>query len=133
LAIYAVIGGRLIMFAVGGRPNHGRAAEPRRRNANLRPGGAGRDIVDRNGRGTRQPTSRRRACFGEPAPDHRQGRGDRASDPRPLPDLDTGEVARPRLSSKKKVLFWLKGANHHAAAAAGDSPARHFPASAFLR
>ena len=73
-AIYAVIGGRLVMFAVGGDSHGARRTASQDAIATARP-----DIVDRNGEvlatDVKAPEPVRRA-----APDHRQGRGDRASD-----------------------------------------------------
>ena len=99
LAIYAVIGGRLIMFAVGG-DNHGaRRTAAQDAIATARP-----DIVDRNGE-VLATDVKAPSLFGEP---RRIIDKDEAIEllTATLPDLDTGEV-RDRLSSKKGFV-WLK-------------------------
>ena len=99
LAIYAVIGGRLIMFAVGG-DNHGaRRTAAQDAIATARP-----DIVDRNGE-VLATDVKAPSLFGEP---RRIIDKDEAIEllTAALPDLDTGEV-RDRLSSKKGFV-WLK-------------------------
>jgi cell division protein FtsI (penicillin-binding protein 3) len=98
-AIYAVIGGRLIMFAVVG-DNHGaRRAAAQDAIATARP-----DIVDRNGE-VLATDIKAPSLFGEP---RRIIDKDEAIEllTATLPDLDTGEV-RDRLSSKKGFV-WLK-------------------------
>jgi cell division protein FtsI (penicillin-binding protein 3) len=98
-AIYAIIGGRLIMFAVGG-DNHGaRRAAAQDAIATARP-----DIVDRNGE-VLATDVKAPSLFGEP---RRIIDKDEAIEllTATLPDLDTGEV-RDRLSSKKGFV-WLK-------------------------
>jgi len=98
-AIYAVIGGRLIMFAVGG-DNHGaRRTAAQDAIATARP-----DIVDRNGE-VLATDVKAPSLFGEP---RRIIDKDEAIEllTATLPDLDTGEV-RDRLSSKKGFV-WLK-------------------------
>jgi len=99
LAIYAVIGGRLTMFAVGG-DNHGaRRTAAQDAIATARP-----DIVDRNGE-VLATDVKAPSLFGEP---RRIIDKDEAIEllTATLPDLDTGEV-RDRLSSKKGFV-WLK-------------------------
>ncbi len=98
-AIYAVIGGRLIMFAVGG-DNHGaRRTAAQDAIATARP-----DIVDRNGE-VLATDVKAPSLFGEP---RRIIDKDEAIEllTATLPDLDTGEVLD-RLSSKKGFV-WLK-------------------------
>src|SRR5256886_561445 len=98
-AIYAVIGGRLIMFAVGG-DNHGaRRTAAQAAIATARP-----DSVDRNGE-VLATDVKAPSLFGEP---RRIIDKDEAIEllTAALPDLDTGEV-RDRLSSKKGFV-WLK-------------------------
>jgi cell division protein FtsI (penicillin-binding protein 3) len=97
LAIYAVIGGRLIMFA---GDNHGaRRTAAQDAIATARP-----DIVDRNGE-VLATDVKAPSLFGEP---RRIIDKDEAIEllTATLPDLDTGEV-RDRLSSKKGFV-WLK-------------------------
>ena len=99
LAIYAVIGGRLIMFAVGG-DNHGaRRTAAQDAIATARP-----DIVDRNGE-VLATDVKAPSLFGEP---RRIIDKDEAIEllTAALPDLDTAE-ARTRLSSRKGFV-WLK-------------------------
>src|SRR5947207_3749912 len=98
-AIYAVIGGRLIMFAVGG-DNHGaRRTAAQDAIATARP-----DIVDRNGE-VLATDVKAPSLFGEP---RRIIDKDEAIEllTATLPDLDIGEV-RDRLTSKKGFV-WLK-------------------------
>jgi cell division protein FtsI (penicillin-binding protein 3) len=98
-AIYAVIAGRLIMFAVVG-DNHGaRRTAAQDAIATARP-----DIVDRNGE-VLATDVKAPSLFGEP---RRIIDKDEAIEllTATLPDLDTGEV-RDRLSSKKGFV-WLK-------------------------
>jgi cell division protein FtsI (penicillin-binding protein 3) len=98
-AIYAVIGGRLVMFAVGG-DNHGaRRTAAQDAIATARP-----DIVDRNGE-VLATDVKAPSLFGEP---RRIIDKDEAIEllTATLPDLDTAEV-RERLSSKKGFV-WLK-------------------------
>src|SRR3982074_1769163 len=98
-AIYAVIGGRLIMFAVGGDSHGARRAAAQDAIATARP-----DIVDRHGEGL-ATDGKAPSLFGEP---RRIIDKDEAIEllTATLPDLDTGEV-RDRLSSKKGFV-WLK-------------------------
>jgi cell division protein FtsI (penicillin-binding protein 3) len=99
VAIYAIIGGRLVMFAVGG-DNHGaRRTAAQDAIATARP-----DIVDRNGE-VLATDIKTPSLFGEP---RRIIDKDEAIEllTATLPDLDTGEV-RDRLSSKKGFV-WLK-------------------------
>jgi cell division protein FtsI (penicillin-binding protein 3) len=99
VTIYAVIGGRLVMFGVGG-DNHGaRRAAAQDAIATARP-----DIVDRNGE-VLATDVKAPSLFGEP---RRIIDKDEAIEllTATLPDLDTGEV-RDRLSSKKGFV-WLK-------------------------
>jgi cell division protein FtsI (penicillin-binding protein 3) len=98
-AIYAVIGGRLIMFAVGGDSHGARRAAAQDAIATARP-----DIVDRNGE-VLATDVKAPSLFGEP---RRIIDKDEAIEllTATLPDLDTGEV-RERLSSKKGFV-WLK-------------------------
>jgi cell division protein FtsI (penicillin-binding protein 3) len=98
-AIYAVIGGRLVMFAVGG-DNHGaRRAAAQDAIATARP-----DIVDRNGE-VLATDVKAPSLFAEP---RRIIDKDEAIEllTATLPDLDTGEV-RDRVLSKKGFV-WLK-------------------------
>ncbi len=98
-AVYAVIGGRLVMFAIGG-DNHGaRRTAAQDAIATARP-----DIVDRNGE-VLATDVKAPSLFGEP---RRIIDKDEAIEllTATLPDLDTGEV-RDRLSSKKGFV-WLK-------------------------
>jgi cell division protein FtsI (penicillin-binding protein 3) len=98
-AIYAVIGGRLIMFAIGGDSHGARRAAAQDAIATARP-----DIVDRNGE-VLATDVKAPSLFGEP---RRIIDKDEAIEllTATLPDLDTGEV-RDRLSSKKGFV-WLK-------------------------
>jgi cell division protein FtsI (penicillin-binding protein 3) len=98
-AIYAVIGGRLIMFAVGGDSHGARRAAAQDAIATARP-----DIVDRNGE-VLATDVKAPSLFGVP---RRIIDKDEAIEllTATLPDLDTGEV-RDRLSSKKGFV-WLK-------------------------
>src|ERR1700716_3535285 len=98
-AIYVVIGGRLIMFAVGGDSHGARRAAAQDAIAAARP-----DIVDRNGE-VLATDVKAPSLFGEP---RRIIDRDEAIEllTATLPDLDTGEV-RDRLSSKKGFV-WLK-------------------------
>jgi cell division protein FtsI (penicillin-binding protein 3) len=98
-AIYAVIGGRLIMFAIGGDSHGARRAAAQDAVATARP-----DIVDRNGE-VLATDVKAPSLFGEP---RRIIDKDEAIEllTATLPDLDTGEV-RDRLSSKKGFV-WLK-------------------------
>ena len=99
LAIYAVIGGRLIMFAVGGDSHGARRTAAQDAIATARP-----DIVDRNGE-VLATDVKAPSLFGEP---RRIIDKDEAIEllTATLPDLDTGEV-RDRLSSRKGFV-WLK-------------------------
>ncbi len=98
-AIYAVIGGRLIMFAVGGDSHGARRTAAQDAIATARP-----DIVDRNGE-VLATDIKAPSLFGEP---RRIIDKDEAIEllTATLPDLDTAEV-RDRLSSKKGFV-WLK-------------------------
>src|SRR6202047_2172391 len=98
-AIYAVIGGRLVMFAVGGDAHGARRAAAQGGNAT-----APADIVDRNGE-VLATDVKAPSLFGEP---RRIIDRDEAIEllTATLPDLDTAEV-RDRLSSKKGFV-WLK-------------------------
>src|SRR3954447_3700143 len=98
-AIYAVIGGRLIMFAVVGDSHGARRTAGQDAIATARP-----DIVDRNG-AVLATDVKAPSLFGEP---RRIIDKDEAIEllTATLPDLDTGEV-RERLSSKKGFV-WLK-------------------------
>jgi cell division protein FtsI (penicillin-binding protein 3) len=98
-AIYAVIGGRLIMFAVGGDSHGARRTAAQDAIATARP-----DIVDRNGE-VLATDVKAPSLFGEP---RRIIDKDEAIEllTATLPDLDTGEV-RERLSGKKGFV-WLK-------------------------
>jgi cell division protein FtsI (penicillin-binding protein 3) len=98
-AIYAVIGGRLVMFALGG-DNHGaRRTAAQDAIATARP-----DIVDRNGE-VLATDVKAPSLFAEP---RRIIDKDEAIEllTATLPDLDTGEV-RERLSGRKGFV-WLK-------------------------
>jgi cell division protein FtsI (penicillin-binding protein 3) len=98
-AIYAVIGGRLVMFAIGADAHGARQAASRDAIATARP-----DIVDRNGE-ILATDVKAPSLFGEP---RRIIDKDEAIEllTATLPDLDTVEV-RERLSSKKGFV-WLK-------------------------
>src|SRR5262245_49999046 len=98
-AIYAVIGGRLVMFALGADGHSARQAAARDAIATARP-----DIVDRNGE-VLATDVKAPSLFGEP---RRIIDKDEAIEflTATLPDLDTVEV-RDRLSSKKGFV-WLK-------------------------
>ena len=98
-AIYAVIGGRLVMFAVGGDSHGARRTAAQDAIATARP-----DIVDRNGE-VLATDVKTPSLFGEP---RRIIDKDEAIEllTATLPDLDTGEV-RDRLSGKKGFV-WLK-------------------------
>jgi cell division protein FtsI (penicillin-binding protein 3) len=98
-AIYAVIGGRLIMFAAVGDSHSARRAAAQDAIATARP-----DIVDRNGE-VLATDVKAPSLFGEP---RRIIDKDEAIEllTATLPDLDTSEV-RDRLSSKKGFV-WLK-------------------------
>jgi cell division protein FtsI (penicillin-binding protein 3) len=98
-AIYAVIGGRLVMFALGGDSHGARRTAAQDAIATARP-----DIVDRNGE-VLATDVKAPSLFGEP---RRIIDKDEAIEllTATLPDLDTGEV-RDRLSGKKGFV-WLK-------------------------
>jgi cell division protein FtsI (penicillin-binding protein 3) len=98
-AIYAVIGGRLVMFALGADNHAARRTAAQDAIATARP-----DIVDRNGE-VLATDIKSPSLFGEP---RRIIDKDEAVEllTATLPDLDTGEV-RERLSSKKGFV-WLK-------------------------
>src|SRR3982074_2878233 len=98
-AVYAVIGGRLIMFAIVGDSHGARRAAAQDAIATARP-----DIVDRNG-AVLATDVKAPSLFAEP---RRILDKDEASEllTATLPDLDTGEV-RDRLTSKKGFV-WLK-------------------------
>ena len=99
VAIYAVIGGRLVMFAVGADGHGARQAAARDAIATARP-----DIVDRNGE-VLATDVKAPSLFGEP---RRIIDKDEAIEllTATLPDVEIGEV-RDRLSSKKGFV-WLK-------------------------
>jgi cell division protein FtsI (penicillin-binding protein 3) len=98
-AVYAVIGGRLVMFALGADGHSARQAAARDAIATARP-----DIVDRNGE-VLATDVKAPSLFGEP---RRIIDKDEAIEllTATLPDLETSEV-RDRLSSKKGFV-WLK-------------------------
>jgi cell division protein FtsI (penicillin-binding protein 3) len=98
-AIYAVIGGRLVMFAIGADGPGARRTAAQDAIATARP-----DIVDRNGE-VLATDVKAPSLFGEP---RRIIDKDEAIEllTATLPDLDTAEV-RDRLSSKKGFV-WLK-------------------------
>jgi cell division protein FtsI (penicillin-binding protein 3) len=98
-AIYAVIGGRLVMFAIGGDSHGARRAAAQDAIATARP-----DIVDRNGE-VLATDVKAPSLFAEP---RRIIDKDEAIEllTATLPDLDTVEV-RDRLSGKKGFV-WLK-------------------------
>src|SRR5215813_9050453 len=98
-AIYAVIGGRLVMFAIGADGPSARRAAAQDAIATARP-----DIVDRNGE-VLATDVKTPSLFGEP---RRIIDKDEAIEllTATLPDLDTSEV-RERLSSRKGFV-WLK-------------------------
>ena len=98
-AIYAVIGGRLVMFAIGADAHGARRAAAQDVIATARP-----DIVDRNG-SVLATDVKASSLFGEP---RRIIDKDEAIEllTATVPDLDTAEV-RERLSSKKGFV-WLK-------------------------
>src|SRR5246127_5031446 len=99
VAVYAVIGGRLVMFATGTDSHGARRSASQDAIATARP-----DIVDRNGE-ILATDVKAPSLFGEP---RRIIDKDEAIEllTATLPDLDTGEV-RERLSSKKGFV-WLK-------------------------
>src|SRR5579863_10450862 len=99
VAIYAVIGGRLVMFAMGGDGHGARRTAGQDAIATARP-----DIVDRNGE-VLATDVKAPSLFGEP---RRIIDKDEAIEllTATLPDLDTGEV-RERLSGRKGFV-WLK-------------------------
>lgn len=98
-AVYAVIGGRLIMFAIVGDSHGARRAAAQDAIATARP-----DIIDRNG-AVLATDVKSPSLFGEP---RRIIDKDEAIEllTATLPDLDTAEV-RERLSGKKGFV-WLK-------------------------
>ena len=98
-AVYAVIGGRLVMFAVGADSHGARRTASQDAIATARP-----DIVDRNGEMLATDV-KAPSLFGEP---RRIIDKDEAIEllTATLPDLDDGEV-RERLSSRKGFV-WLK-------------------------
>jgi cell division protein FtsI (penicillin-binding protein 3) len=98
-AIYAIIGGRLVMYAVGADSHSARRSAAQDAIATARP-----DIVDRNG-AILATDVKAASLFGEP---RRIIDKDEAIEllTATLPDLDVGEV-RDRLSSKKGFV-WLK-------------------------
>ncbi len=99
VAIYAVIGGRLVMFATGSDSHSARRTAGQDAIATARP-----DIVDRNGE-ILATDVKAPSLFGEP---RRIIDKDEAIEllTATLPDLDTGEV-RERLSGRKGFV-WLK-------------------------
>src|SRR6478736_3589049 len=98
-AVYALIGGRLVMFAIGADAHGARRAAAQEVVATARP-----DIVDRNGE-VLATDVKAPSLFGEP---RRIIDKDEAIEllTATLPDLDTSEV-RERLSSRKGFV-WLK-------------------------
>ena len=98
-AIYAVIGGRLVMFAIGADAHGARQAAVRDAIATARP-----DIIDRNGE-ILATDVKAPSLFAEP---RRLIDTDEATEllTATLPDIDTAEV-RDRLSSRKGFV-WLK-------------------------
>lgn len=98
-AIYSVIGGRLVMFAIGADSHGARRAASQDVIATARP-----DIIDRNGE-ILATDVKASSLFGEP---RRIIDKDEAIEllTATVPDLDTGEV-RERLSSRKGFV-WLK-------------------------
>src|SRR5581483_5286735 len=98
-AIYAVIGGRLVMFAIGADSHGARQAAVRDAIATARP-----DIIDRNGE-ILATDIKAPSLFAEP---RRLIDSDEATEllTATLPDLDAAEV-RERLSSRKGFV-WLK-------------------------
>ena len=98
-AVYALIGGRLVMFAIGADGHSARRAASQDAIATARP-----DIVDRNGE-ILATDVKAPSLFGEP---RRIIDKDEAIEllTATLPDLDEGEV-RERLSSRKGFV-WLK-------------------------
>jgi cell division protein FtsI (penicillin-binding protein 3) len=98
-AIYAILAGRLVMFAVGADSHNARRSAAQDAIATARP-----DIVDRNGE-VLATDVKAPSLFGEP---RRIIDKDEAIEllTATLPDLDTSEV-RDRLSSKKGFV-WLK-------------------------
>ena len=98
-AIYAIIGGRLVMYAIGADGHGARRGAAQDAIATARP-----DIVDRNGE-ILATDVKAPSLFGEP---RRIIDKDEAIEllTATLPDLDVGEV-RDRLSSKKGFV-WLK-------------------------
>jgi cell division protein FtsI (penicillin-binding protein 3) len=98
-AVYAVIGGRLVMFALGGDSHGARRTAAQDAIATARP-----DIVDRNGE-VLATDVKAPSLFAEP---RRIIDKDEAIEllTATLPDLDTGEV-RERLSGRKGFV-WLK-------------------------
>src|SRR5258708_1428508 len=98
-AIYAVIGGRLVMFAVGADGHGARRTAAQDAIATARP-----DIVDRNGE-ILATDVKAPSLFGEPRRIIDRGATIELLTAT-LPDLDPGEV-RDRLSSKKGFV-WLK-------------------------
>src|SRR5690349_3226110 len=98
-AVYAVIGGRLVMFAIGADSHSARRAAAQDAIATARP-----DIIDRNGE-ILATDVKASSLFGEP---RRIIDKDEAIEllTATLPDLDVGEV-RDRLMSRKGFV-WLK-------------------------
>jgi cell division protein FtsI (penicillin-binding protein 3) len=98
-AVYVVVGGRLVMFALGADGPNSRRAAQQDAIATARP-----DIIDRNGE-VLATDVKTPSLFGEP---RRIIDKDEAIEllTATLPDLDTGEV-RDRLTSKKGFV-WLK-------------------------
>jgi cell division protein FtsI (penicillin-binding protein 3) len=98
-AIYAIIGGRLVMYAIGADAHGSRRTAAQDAIATARP-----DIVDRNGE-ILATDVKAPSLFGEP---RRIIDKDEAIEllTGTLPDLDVGEV-RDRLTSKKGFV-WLK-------------------------
>ena len=115
VAVYAIIGGRLVMFAIGADSHSARRAAAQDAIATARP-----DIVDRNGE-ILATDVKAPSLFGEP---RRIIDKDEAIEllTGTLPDLDDGEV-RDRLMSRKGLR--LAEARNHAEAAAGHPSARH--------
>jgi cell division protein FtsI (penicillin-binding protein 3) len=99
-AVYVMIGGRLVMFAIGADAHSARRAAAQEVVATARP-----DIVDRNG-AILATDVKAASMFGEP---RRLIDKDEAIEllTATVPDLDEAEV-RERLSSSRKGFVWLK-------------------------
>ena len=113
--VYAVLAGRLVMFAVGADSHGARRTASQDAIATARP-----DIVDRNGE-VLATDVKAPSLFGEPQAHHRQGRGDRTPDRGAAGPRRSGGAHAPVVAQG----FCLAEARDHAKAAAKHPQARH--------